>query len=140
MNKKIREKFYSWDLRSVFLTIIFCSAGLFLFFYFTDIRDRFREEDKEKFKGQTNGEIISIQPVERISHSKWKGTKIYIESYKVLYRYNINGKEYERTDNIPLTTRNQKLLTKLLDRKANDIFFVKFDLSDPQKSILIEGE
>lgn len=76
MNKRIREKLDAWDFKSVGLTIIFFSIALFLFFYFTDIRDRFRSNDKEKFKGQTTGEIIDVQKIERISQSKWSGTKI----------------------------------------------------------------
>jgi len=114
MNKRLREKLDSWDLKSLFLTILFLSIGLFLFFYFTDIRDRFRTEDKEKFKGQITGEIVSVEKAERITQSKWNGTKIYVDSYKVTYRYNVEGHTYQSVDIIPLTTTNQKLLTGIL--------------------------
>jgi hypothetical protein len=140
MNKRIREKLDSWDLKSVFLTIIFLSIGLLLFFYFTDIRDRFRTEDKEKFKGQTTGEIINVEKAERISQSKWNGTKIYVDSYKVTYQYNIEGQTFQSIDIIPLTTTNQKLLTEILERGTNNICVVKFDTDDPNKSLLIESE
>jgi hypothetical protein len=140
MNKRIREKLDSWDLKSVFLTIIFLSIGLFLFFYFTDIRDRFRTEDKEKFKGQTTGEIVSVEKAERIRQSKWNGTKIYVDSYKVTYRYSIEGQIYQRIDVIPLTTTNHKLLTGILGRGTNNICIVKFDPDDPNKSLLVETE
>jgi hypothetical protein len=140
MNKRIREKIDSWDLKSLFLTILFLSIGFFLFFYFTDIRDRFRTEDKGKLKGQTTGEIINVEKLERISQSKWNGTKIYIDSYKVTYRYNIQGQTYQNIDIIPLTTTNQKLLTGILEIGTNNICVVKFDIDDPSKSLLIESE
>jgi hypothetical protein len=140
MNKRLRETLDSWDLKSVFLTLLFLSIGLFLFFYFTDIRDRFRKEEKEKFKGQTTGEIMKVEKAERISQSKWNGTKIYVDSYKVTYRYNIEGLSFQSTDIIPLTTTNQKLLTGILERGTNAICVVKFDTDNPKKSLLIESE
>ena len=140
MNKWIREKLDTWDLKSVFLTILFLSIGVFLFFYFTDIRDRFRQDDKEEFKGQTEGEIISAEPIDRIKQSKWKGTEILVDSYEIRYRYNVDGLEFESTDIIPKTPKNGKYLNTILDRKATDTFIVRFDLKDPDKSILIESE
>jgi hypothetical protein len=140
MNKRLREKLDSWDLKSFFLTILFLSLGLFLFFYFTDIRDRFRTEDKEKFKGQITGEIVSVEKAERISQSKWNGTKIYVDSYKVTYRYNIEGERYQSVDIIPLTTTNQKLLTGILERRTNNNCTVKYDTDDPNKSLLVKSE
>lgn len=140
MNKRLKEKLDSWDLKSFFLTILFLSIGLFLFFYFTDIRDRFRTEDKEKFKGQITGEIISVEKAERISQSKWNGTKIYVDSYKVTYRYIVSGQKYQSVDVIPLTTTNQKLLTRILERGTNNDCTVRFDTEDPSKSLLIESE
>jgi hypothetical protein len=140
MNKRIREKLDSWDLKSVFLTILLLSIGLFLFFYFTDIRDRFRTEAKEKFKGQTTGEIINVEKADRISQSKWNGTKIYVDSYKVMYRYNVEGKTFQSIDVIPLTTTNQKLLTEILERGTNNVCVVKFETDNPSKSLLIESE
>jgi hypothetical protein len=140
MNKRLREKLDSWDLKSFFLTVLFLSIGLFLFFYFADIRDRFRTEDKGKFKGQITGEIVSVENAERISQSKWNGTKIYVDSYEVTYRYNIKGQTYQSVDVIPFTTTNQKLLTGILERGTSNICIVKFDTDDPNKSILIERE
>jgi hypothetical protein len=140
MNKWIREKLDSWDLKSVFQTIIVLSICVSLFLYFNYIRDRFRQEDKDEFKGQTEGQIISAEPIERIKQSKWKGTEIVLDSYKILYSYKVNGQEFQSTDIIPLTTKNHKYLKKILDRKASDTFMVRFDLKDPEKSILIENE
>jgi hypothetical protein len=140
MNKRIREILDSWDLKSVFLTILFLLVALFLFFYFTDIRDRFRREDKEKFKGQTTGEIIKVEKVERITQSRWTGTRIYIDGYKVTYKFNVHGKGFQDTDIIPVTTANQKLLTQILERSTNNNCVLKFDVDDPSKSILVENE
>ncbi|MEB2777720.1 hypothetical protein SYJ56_20560 [Algoriphagus sp. D3-2-R+10] len=139
-NKWIREKLDAWDLKSVFLTILFLLIGVFLFFYFTNIRDRFRQDDKEEFKGQAEGEIISVEPIDRIKQSKWKGTEILVDSYKILYSYKVDGREFQSTDIIPLTTKNEKYLKTILDRKVNDTFYVRFDLKDPDRSILIERE
>jgi hypothetical protein len=140
MNKRLREKLDSWDLKSFFLTILFLSIGLFLFFYFTDIRDRFRTEDEEKFKGQITGEIVSVEKAERISQSKWNGTKIYADSYKVTYRYTIERQTYQSVDIIPLTITNQKLLTGILQRGTNNNCTVKYDIDDPNKSLLVKRE
>ena len=98
MNKKLREKFDSWDIKSLLLTIAFFSIGIFLFLYFTDIRQRFRQGDKEEFKGQTRGEIISIEPIERMKQTKWKGTEILIDSYKIVYSYSVNEERFQKTD------------------------------------------
>jgi hypothetical protein len=140
MNKWIREKLDTWDLKSFFLTILFLSIGVFLFLYFTGIRDRFRQDDKEEFKGQTEGEIISVEPIDRIKQSKWKGTEIFVDSYKILYTYKVDGKIFQSTDVVPRTTKNEKFLKAILDRKASDTFLVRFNLKDPDKSILIESE
>jgi hypothetical protein len=140
MNKRLREKFDSWDLKSFLLTILFLLIGLFLFFYFTDIRDRFRTEDEENFKGQITGEILDVEKAERISQSKWNGTKIYVDSYKVTYRYNVEGQTYQSVDIIPLTTTNQKLLTGILERGTNNNCTVKYDTDDPYKSLLVNSE
>lgn len=136
MKLNIRE----WDLKSTFLTISFLVIGAFLFFFFTDIRDRFREDDKDKFRGKTDGKIISVEPIERIKQSKWQGTEIFVDSYKIVYSYVVEGQVFKSTDVIPLTMKNKKHLQAILDRKANDSFAVQFDLNDPDKSILIGTE
>lgn len=140
MNKKFREKLDSWDLKSLLRTVVFFSIAIILFFYFLDFRERFRTADKEEFKGQTNGQIISIEPVKEMTQSKWKGTNITVDRYQVVYSYTVNGQTYKRTDIIPASTKNQKLLNKILDRRPNDTFPIKFDVKDPEKSILIEVE
>ena len=140
MNNRLREKLDSWDLKSFFLTILFFSFVLFLFFYFTDIRDRFRTEDEQNFEGQITGEILSVEKAERITQSKWNGTKIYVDSYKVTYRYNIGGQTYQCVDIIPLTTTNKKLLTGILQRGTNNDCTVKYDIDDPKKSLLVKSE
>jgi len=141
MNKWLREKLDTWDLKSALLTtILFLSIGVLLFFYFTDMRDRFRQEDKDEFKGRTEGEIISIEPIDRIRQSKWKGTQIFVDSYNVRYKYKVDRREFQSTDVIPLTEKNEKHLKKILERKSSDTFMVYFDLKDPDKSILVESE
>lgn len=140
MNKKLKEKLESLDLKSALLTVIFFLIAIFLFYYFTDIRERFRQEDKEEFKGQTTGEIISIEPIERMKQTKWKGTEIFIDSYKVMYSYDANGQIFQKTDLLPLTIKNEKFIKQILDRETTDLFIVRFDEDDPSKSILIEND
>jgi hypothetical protein len=137
MNKRIREKLDTWDLKSVFLTVTFLAIAFFLFFFFFGIRERFRAKDKEKFKGQTKGEIIKVEKVERMSQGRWTGTKIYVDGYKVTYEFNVNGKIFQDIDVIPLNTANQKLLTQIIEQK-NNTCIVKFDIADPNNSILVE--
>lgn len=127
-------------MKSVFLTILFLSLGLFLFFYFTGIRDRLRTEDEEKFKGQTAGQIMSVEKSDRIIQSKWNGTKIYVDSYKVKYQFKYQGEVFENIDIIPVTIKNETLLTEILGKGPSDICIVKFDTDDPRKSLSIETE
>ena len=140
MNKKIRETLDSWDLKSLFLTILLFSIGLFLFFYFIDFRDRLRTGDEENFKGQTNGKILTVEKGERIKQSKWTGTEIYVDSYKVKYQFQYQGQTFENVDIIPTTVKNQKLINNILDKGTEKEFLVKFDTSDPNRSLLIVTE
>jgi hypothetical protein len=138
MNKRLREKFDSFDLKSFLLAILFSLIALFLFFYFSNIRDRFRTEDKEKFKGRTTGEIINVEKQEKISNGKYNGTRIYVDGYKITYKYTVDGKTFEGVDIIALTAMNQKLLTGLLERGTNNTCIVSFDSEEPRKSLLLE--
>lgn len=140
MNKKIREKLDSWDLKSFFLTILFLSIGLALYLYFTGIRDRFRDEDTKLFTGKTTGQVLSIEKSDRITQSRWNGTKIFIDSYKVTYQFQYKGKTIQGIDIIQVTKKNELLLTAILKKGANDTCTVKFDKNDPRKSLLVESE
>ena len=140
MNKKLREKFDSWDLKSFFLTFAFLVIGLFVFFYFSNIRDRYRTEDEEEFKGLAIAEIISIEKMDRMTQNRVNGTKIYTDSYKVHYRFETNGLVFESTDIVPVTGKNKKLLTEILKTKDRNTCKVKFDTDDPNKSLLVKSE
>ncbi|MGC3943796.1 MAG: hypothetical protein QM762_04515 [Chryseolinea sp.] len=138
MIKRIRVKLDSWDLRSLVLTILFLSLGAVSFLYFTNIRDRWRTSDELKFRGQTEGKIIEIGKTDQISQSKWNGTKIYTDSYKVTYRYNVDGQSFQGTDIIPLNELNRLLLTEVVDKRSGDVCLVKFDINEPSKSLLVD--
>lgn len=140
MNKRIREAVDSWDLKSLFLTILFLSIGAVICYYASDIRDRLRTNDEERFKGKTQGQIMDVQKAERITQSKWTGTKIIVDSYMVYYRYHVDGKSFESRDIIPATTKNQELLKAILQRGSGTNCFVRFDLEDPEKSLLVQSE
>jgi hypothetical protein len=81
MNKKLKEKLESLDLKSALLTAIFFLIAIFFLYFFPDIRERLRQEEKIEYAGQTTGEIHSIEPIERLKQTKWKGTEIFIDSY-----------------------------------------------------------
>jgi hypothetical protein len=140
MNKRIREKWESRDLKSALATIAVLVVALLVFFFFIDVRDRVRKEDEEKFAGQTTGEIIEVEKIWKMSQSRWSGTRIYIDGYKVTYTFNVHGKTFQDTDIIPLTTANQKLLSEILERGTNSICIVKFDVGDPNNSILVANQ
>lgn len=139
MNKWLREKLDTWDLKSLFLTILFLSIGLILFFYFTNFRDRLRTQDIENFKGKATAKILTVEKGERIKQSR-TGTEIYVDSYRVKYRFQYQGQTFENVDIIPTTTMNQKLLLRILDDGIDKECLVKFDTSDPNRSVLIEQE
>jgi hypothetical protein len=139
MFKKIREALDYWDLKSFFVTVIIFGALLIIgfFFFFSDIRDRFRTADKETFKGRTIATIISIKPIEIIKQGKYKGARIEVDSYEVSYSYNVHGQTFVDSDLIPLNAKNKKLLKELMDNRANDSIMVAFDVSTPRNSLLI---
>jgi hypothetical protein len=140
MNKKINEKLDSLDLKSAFITIALLSIGLFLFFYFIDFRDRIRTEDEETFTGKINAKILTVEKGQRIKQGKWTGTEIYVDSYSVKYQFQYQGQTFENIDIIATTKKNQKLIKTLLDNEARKEVLVKFDTSDPTRSLLIEPE
>jgi hypothetical protein len=51
----------------------------------------------------------------------------------VLFR--VEGSEFQGTEIIPKTTKNETYLKTILDRKAGDTFPLPFDLNDPRKEI-----
>ncbi len=140
MNKAIREKLDSLDVKSLLLTVIFLVVAIFLYFYYGDVRDLFRERERRLYTGQTTGKVISIEPIQRVTQSKWKGTKIFVDSYKVSYRYNANRVSYESTDIIPVSVENDELLKSLLAMKVNATCAVKFDKQNPKKSLIFRPE
>jgi hypothetical protein len=140
MNKAIRERLDALDVKSIILTVTFLAVAIFLFFYYGDVRDLFREREKRLYTGQTTGQVISIEPIQRVTQSKWKGTRIFVDSYKVSYRYNANGVSYESTDIIPVSVENDELLKSLLAVKINATCSVKFDTQNPKKSLIYRPE
>jgi hypothetical protein len=83
---------------------------------------------------------LSVEKSDRISQSKSDGTRIYVDSYKVKYQFQFQGRDFENVDIIPVTLKNKQLLADILERDAIDICTVKFDLDNPVKSLLIESE
>jgi len=140
MNKAIRERLDALDVKSIILTVTFLTVAIFLFFYYGDVRDLFREREKQLYTGQTSGQVISIEPIQRVTQSKWKGTRIFVDSYKVSYRYNANGVSHESTDIIPVSVENDELLKSLLAVKINATCSVKFDTQNPKKSLIYRPE
>jgi hypothetical protein len=140
MGIRLRERMDSWDLKSFFITVFLISGLLVLFFYASDIKDRLRTADEESYTGKTNGTIIKVDTVERISQSKNKGTIIDVESYEVTYRYIVNGHAFEGTDMIPASTKNLPLLKAILGDGDQSRIMIKFDIDDPKKSLLISGD
>ena len=138
MLQRIKEQIDSWDFRSIFQTLVALFIIFFILFYFQNIRDKFRQGEREEFKGQAVGQVISIKPRERIDQTRTRGTEILVDSYDVLFQYRVSGKVYQGTDNIPSTGANRKLINDLLDEEKWDNVLVAFDLGDPGKSILIE--
>jgi hypothetical protein len=140
MGIRLRERMDSWDLKSFFITVFLISGLLVLFFYASDIKDRLRTADEESYTGKTNGTIIKVDTVERISQSKYKGTIIDVESYEVTYRYIVNGHGFEGSDMIPASTKNLPLLKAILGDGDQSRIMIKFDIDDPKKSLLISGD
>lgn len=140
MNKAIRERLDSLDIRSFLLTVLFLSIAIFLLFYYGDIRDQLRRSDSLNYGGQTTGQVISIEPIQRITQSKWKGTRIFIDSYKVSYRYSVNGQTFQSDDIVPASVENEDLLKSLLEVNDRATCSVKFDIEDPKKSLLVKLE
>lgn len=137
MQNKIRQRIDSWDLKSFMLTIVLVTVGVLTVYFFIDIRDRFRKSDEENFTGRAIGEIFLVEPIERITQTKWKGTQIFIDSYRIMYSFKVNGQTFKGMDMITVSLTNKKLLNKILQRQQSDRFTVKFNVIDPKKSILV---
>jgi hypothetical protein len=139
MKNKIRQRIDSWDLKSFILTIVLATIGVLTVYFFTDIRDRFRKSDEENFTGQAIGEIFSVEPIERITQTKWKGTQIFVDSYRIVYSFKVNGQTFKGMDMITVSLANKQLLDKILQRQRSDRFAVKFNVTDPKNSILVNN-
>jgi hypothetical protein len=138
MIQKIREKIDSWDFKAILQTSFALAIIFFVVFYLLTMRGRLREVDKETFKGQTTGKVISVTPKEVMSQTRSRGTEIYTDSYDVLYKYIVNGQLYQQTDNIRLTVANKRFLSRI-SKGSDEPVVVAFDLNDPKNSILMEG-
>jgi hypothetical protein len=136
MKNWIKERLDYLDFKSFFGTVVILSIAIGGLYYLTDIRDRFRQTDLENFTGNTTGQIISIEPIVRNRQTKWRGTEIYTDSYKIRYTYNINGQSFDKTDFIQLNSKNKNFLEMVLERDPTDTFEIHYDLDDPEKSIL----
>jgi hypothetical protein len=141
MFKKIRKNFDSWDVKSFVLTILVVAGVLFIvgILVFSDIRDRFRSADKERFEGRTIAKIISIKPIEKMKQGKF-GTTIKVDAFEVSYSYKVDGQTFQDSDLIPVNAGNMKFLRELSDMKTNDSVKVAFDVSAPRNSVLIDGQ
>lgn len=139
MKKSLRERLESWDIKSLFLAIGVIGILIAMKFLLGDsVTDILREYEQGHFAGTAKGEVIAIEPIEEMSQSKWRGTTIKLASYRISYRFEINGKTFQHTDIIPVTAANRKFLTSILERKKDAVFNVMFDVNDPQKSVLVE--
>ncbi|MBI3219253.1 MAG: hypothetical protein HYZ44_07055 [Bacteroidetes bacterium] len=132
----MREKLESWDIKSMIILILFFSISIGIYFYLTNLRDWWRNHESKEWKGATPGEIISVTPITRMSQSKWKGNEVVIDSYRVIYRYDVNGTSYQHTDVIPVTDTNALFIQRLTARKPAEVFIVSFNETDPEKSML----
>jgi hypothetical protein len=126
------------DVKSILLTILILSICIFLFAYYPMLRDARRSNELDGLQGTTVGTIIDVKRNERISNSKTKGTEIYFDSYSVTYEYLVKGQRFKSTDIIPSTMANDRLLRKIFERSSSTDFIVKYDVSEPDQSILVE--
>jgi hypothetical protein len=137
--KSLRERLESWDIKSLFLAIgvigILFAIKLLLGDSVTDI---LREYEQGHFTGTAKGEVIAVEPIEEMSQTRRRGTTITLTSYRVSYRFEINGKTFQHVDIIPVTAAYRKFLTSILERKEDAVFNVKFDVNDPLKSVLVQ--
>jgi hypothetical protein len=137
MIRKFFEKIRFWDFKSFFATVIFLAILGSIYFYLHTIRSNFREEKIKSLTGETDAKIVSAEGIEMMSQSR-RGAKFYIDHYKVNYHYNINGKDYRRTDLISVSPENKKLIHKILNRTSGDRFRIKYDFENPSKSVIYE--
>jgi hypothetical protein len=138
MNIRFRHLLDHIDVKSILLTILILSICIFLFAYYPTLRDTRRSNDLYDLQGTTVGTIVDVKSNERISNSKTKGTEIYIDSYSVTYQYLVKGQRFKSTEIIPCTMANDRLLRKIFERGASTDFIVKYDVSEPDQSILVE--
>jgi len=80
-----------------------------------------------------------MEPIQRMSQGRY-GATISIDSYKIIFKYKVSKIEYSNTNNITYSSiENQRFINKMMSRSPEENFFVKFDLDNPNKSILVEN-
>ena len=85
-----------WDLKSMMnsvVTLLLIGGLIASFIYVPDLLYDYKISN---YKGETEAQLTAIEPIEIIRQTEL-GNKIRIESYKVSYRYSIDGFFYEST-------------------------------------------
>jgi hypothetical protein len=133
MNKKLHETIESIDTKSILLTFLIIVALVFLVFKYSN----FVEINENGYDTKGQGTIVYVEPITQMRQSR-KGTGITTISYRVTYKYSVNGVNYEQTDDIKNIGRNQLIIDKLT--KADSVIKIVFSSTNPKDSKIYLGD
>jgi hypothetical protein len=134
MNKIRAWIFWDWkSIRRIFIVFFILISAVVIVFFFPDWK---RNVDSKNYTEKTEAILVDIRSNEFIGMTEF-GNQINVCSYKIKYRYFVEGIQYESTDMIPNSVENNKLLTRICNNK-NDKLKIKYDPKKPNKSIVTE--
>ena len=133
-----KHRFYSsWDLKSIFMSII--SIGLiglfFTSFYFPSCDSRERKSDY--YNSETLGTVYSIRNIKGQFQGR-TGNRTQTIAYELNYSYDINGKTFNKSEVIYDKPGNLKFIGIVETNLNKKKFTIRYVSWKPEKSYLVK--
>ena len=114
MKKKRIEKATptKWTRKSTYRLIMVILGLVALGMITNTIPENFRDKKTEKYQGEINGKVVSIEPAKIVTQGFY-GAKTTTPYYTVSYIYKINGKIYSNSNNIPNKGKYKRFINEL---------------------------
>jgi hypothetical protein len=122
-----------WKSIAWLIGVLLILVGIGIFVQLPDIIRKYRTRS---YEGMTVGVIRDLNENTRLKQGL-DGTDFVIESYSVNYYFQLHGETYNGTDIIPATADNNNKLQKLLSDNKQRTVKIKYDLKNPNRSLLI---
>lgn len=121
MRTTFQQRLDAIDIKPVLLIMVL-GVLLWILYKYSNPNESLTDSLTTKGKGR----IISVTPITQMRQGKM-GTKIYIESYKVSYKYSVDGMTYEQTDYVKNMGRNQSIINSLNNTSTDSLEIIYND-------------